>query len=173
MPVRAWYKLTFCSVRLFVIVIPKTGDGCSYRGSKTGLGSSAALVSSLTGAVLATFADTSGPFADFSGPVAASRGKTLAFVVAQLAHAEAQHSIGSGFDIASAVVGSCRYVRFSPERLAGVFKETSDGVEPLSDAAFRDLILDSWDHEVWSPWTPKPTLEPVGGSDSALKLMCR
>jgi len=113
-----------------------------YRGSKTGLGSSAALVSSLTGAMLVTFADAKGKYINFSGPVAESPGKTLAFVVAQLAHAEAQHSIGSGFDIASAVVGSCRYVRFSKARLTGVF----DG--ELDDDAFRALILDTWDHEV-------------------------
>jgi phosphomevalonate kinase len=120
-----------------------------YRGAKTGLGSSAALVSSLSGAVLETFADALGAFADLSGPVAASPGKTLALVVAQLAHAEAQHSIGSGFDIASAVVGSCRYVRFSPSRLAGVFGGGGDDGQPaLTDDAFRALLVDQWDHRV-------------------------
>ena len=113
-----------------------------YRGSKTGLGSSAALVSSLTGVVQVMLADAAGKYISMDGPVAQSPGKTLTFVVAQLAHAVAQHSIGSGFDIASAVVGSCRYVRFSTARLAGV----TDG--ELSNEAFRALILDTWDHDV-------------------------
>lgn len=37
--------------------------------------------------------------------------------VAQAAHTLAQGKVGSGFDVCSAVLGSCRYVRFPPEVL--------------------------------------------------------
>ena len=36
-------------------------------------------------------------------------------VIAQTAHCLAQGKVGSGFDVSSAVYGSHRYVRFSPE----------------------------------------------------------
>ncbi|GJD10572.1 Phosphomevalonate kinase [Galdieria sulphuraria] len=79
----------------------------SYQGSKsivgkTGLGSSAALVSSVVGA-----------FAAFCG----CKDKERIATAAQLAHATAQQKIGSGFDVSAAVHGSQSYVRFSPESL--------------------------------------------------------
>lgn len=39
-------------------------------------------------------------------------------VIAQTAHCIAQGKIGSGFDVSSAVYGSQRYIRFSPEVLS-------------------------------------------------------
>ena len=39
-------------------------------------------------------------------------------VIAQTAHCIAQGKVGSGFDVSSAVYGSQRYVRFSPEVLS-------------------------------------------------------
>lgn len=42
----------------------------------------------------------------------------LVHMIAQSAHCIAQGKIGSGFDVSSAVYGSQRYVRFSPEVLS-------------------------------------------------------
>lgn len=36
-------------------------------------------------------------------------------IIAQTAHCMAQGKVGSGFDVSSAVYGSHRYIRFSPE----------------------------------------------------------
>jgi phosphomevalonate kinase len=73
---------------------------------KTGLGSSAALVTSVVGAVLSLV--TGAPLAD----------RALLHNCAQLAHCAAQGKVGSGFDVASSVYGTQRYVRFSPVVLA-------------------------------------------------------
>ena len=76
---------------------------------KTGLGSSAALITSLVGAVLVHYAGL-----DLAGGNTAL--ETVHFV-AQAAHCAAQGKIGSGFDVSSATFGSQRYTRFSPEVL--------------------------------------------------------
>lgn len=82
------------------------------RAHKTGLGSSAALVTSLVGAVLSHY--LSREVFDIS----TNDGKRRLHNLAQAAHCAAQGKVGSGFDVASAVFGSCLYRRFSPEILS-------------------------------------------------------
>jgi phosphomevalonate kinase len=90
--------------------LPKFAKCLSAGGlaslQKTGLGSSAALVTSVVGALLSLV--TGAPFAD----------RATLHNVAQLAHCAAQGKVGSGFDVASSVYGTQRYVRFSPVVLA-------------------------------------------------------
>lgn len=81
---------------------------------KTGLGSSAALVTALTAALLTHYLDP----ALFT--LATDQGKTILHNLAQTAHCRAQGKIGSGFDVAAAVYGSCLYRRFSPAVLEAV-----------------------------------------------------
>jgi phosphomevalonate kinase len=78
---------------------------------KTGLGSSAALVTSLTAALLVHYL----PKSIFS--LDTDTGKSRLHNLAQTAHCAAQGKVGSGFDVASAVYGSCLYRRFSPSLL--------------------------------------------------------
>ena len=73
---------------------------------KTGLGSSAALVTALSAAV-----------AVHCGAAALPSDVDRLHQLAQLAHCLAQGKIGSGFDVASASFGSQRFVRFSPNLL--------------------------------------------------------
>lgn len=89
---------------------------------KTGLGSSAALITSLVSALLFhlhVISQTSlGEFPDQSlskEPYSGIEGKKLAHNLAQFIHCLAQGKIGSGFDIAAAVFGSQIYTRFNPE----------------------------------------------------------
>ena len=84
------------------------------KAHKTGLGSSAALVTAFTAAVLAHYLDPKGAFLD------SDQGKARLHNLAQAAHCAAQGKIGSGFDIAAAVYGSCVYRRFSPSVLDGL-----------------------------------------------------
>ena len=92
---------------------------------KTGLGSSAALVTSLIASLLThtlprhtfTLPQTSQAQTDRTTP---SRSKAVLHNLSQTAHSTAQGKIGSGFDIASAVYGSCTYRRFSPSILTSV-----------------------------------------------------
>ncbi|TMW60529.1 hypothetical protein Poli38472_000571 [Pythium oligandrum] len=76
--------------------------------AKTGLGSSATLVTSLVGALAAFFLGETSRFSSHSDAV------DLIHNLAQLSHCFVQRKIGSGFDVAAACYGSQRYSRFSP-----------------------------------------------------------
>ncbi|OBR12612.1 Phosphomevalonate kinase [Colletotrichum higginsianum IMI 349063] len=107
---------------------------------KTGLGSSAALVTSLTAALLTHHL----PPALFDLDTEA--GKHTLHNLAQAAHCAAQGKVGSGFDVAAAVFGSCRYRRFSPSLLSDL---AAPGTPSFADALVRkvDEVL-AWDVEV-------------------------
>jgi phosphomevalonate kinase len=81
---------------------------------KTGLGSSAALITSLVAALLvrtrAAALDT-------------PAGRRLVHHAAQHVHCLAQGKVGSGFDVAAAVFGSQRYTRFAPTVLAPLMRD--------------------------------------------------
>ncbi|GAB5586077.1 phosphomevalonate kinase [Umbelopsis nana] len=85
---------------------------------KTGLGSSAALITSLVAAIFVHF-----------GAVASLTNKddrVLVHNTAQQAHCLAQGKVGSGFDVSAAVWGSHRYRRFDPSVLEPAMDEQVD-----------------------------------------------
>ncbi|KAG2146490.1 ribosomal protein S5 domain 2-type protein [Suillus bovinus] len=85
---------------------------------KTGMGSSAALITSLVSALLLHFAAiTQTDFANLEGD-----GRRLAHNASQFVHCLAQGKVGSGFDVSSAVFGSQIYRRFSPAVLDPLMK---------------------------------------------------
>ncbi|KAI1740089.1 ribosomal protein S5 domain 2-type protein [Xylaria scruposa] len=112
----------------------------TLRGAnKTGLGSSAALVTSLTASLLTHYL----PSSDFD--LTTAEGKRTLHNLAQAAHCAAQGKVGSGFDVAAAVYGSCRYRRFSPSILKNMPEAGSPGFGP----ALTKLINDTtWDTEI-------------------------
>ncbi|KAI1149568.1 ribosomal protein S5 domain 2-type protein [Nemania diffusa] len=112
----------------------------TLRGAnKTGLGSSAALVTSLTAALLTHYL----PPSEFD--MTTAEGKRKLHNLAQAAHCAAQGKVGSGFDIAAAVYGSCRYRRFSPSILKSIPEVGAPGFAP----ALTELIDGSaWDTEI-------------------------
>jgi phosphomevalonate kinase len=65
--------------------------------------------------------------------------------LAQAAHCAAQGKVGSGFDIASAVYGSCLYLRFSPSLLSNL---PSPGSAGFSAALTKLVEGDAWDTEI-------------------------
>ncbi|KAF1840764.1 Phosphomevalonate kinase [Cucurbitaria berberidis CBS 394.84] len=106
---------------------------------KTGLGSSAALVTSFTAAVLSFYL----PKSLFD--LQSDKGQTILHNLSQASHSHAQGKVGSGFDIASAVFGSCLYKRFSPSLL--------NALPPPSSPGFADQLRsliegDAWDTEI-------------------------
>lgn len=108
--------------------------------NKTGLGSSAALVTSLTAALLIHYL----PRDLFD--IESDKGKRALHNLAQAAHCAAQGKVGSGFDVAAAVFGSCRYKRFSPATLS---KIPEPGAAGFSDSLVQLIDEDSaWDVEV-------------------------
>lgn len=106
---------------------------------KTGLGSSAALVTSLTASLLTHYLPTN------VFDITSDAGRRLLHNLAQAAHCAAQGKVGSGFDVAAAVFGSCLYRRFSPGVL-GSLPEV--GAAGFSGALARVVDGESWDTEV-------------------------
>lgn len=110
---------------------------------KTGLGSSAALVTALVGALLAFYGFD--PKGDGEEAIHLHRTHNLA----QAAHCAAQGKVGSGFDVAAAVFGSCLYRRFSPAILETVGEPASAGFAERLHVCVDDLDLENvWDQEV-------------------------
>ncbi|EJT51109.1 hypothetical protein A1Q1_07704 [Trichosporon asahii var. asahii CBS 2479] len=97
------------------------------KTNKTGLGSSAALVTSLVAALLLHL-----------GLAVLPTGQDTIHALAQAAHCAAQGKVGSGFDVASAVYGTHVYRRFSPSVLEPMFTGT---------ASLLDIVSGMWDQE--------------------------
>lgn len=94
--------------------LPKTqkrfsqSDKTIAETPKTGLGSSAALVTALCASLYFYLSGR-----DMRQTISDSDTRTI-HNLSQIAHCRAQGKVGSGFDVASAVYGSCLYSRFPP-----------------------------------------------------------
>ncbi|KAI1261078.1 ribosomal protein S5 domain 2-type protein [Xylariaceae sp. FL1019] len=108
------------------------------NANKTGLGSSAALVTSLTAALLSYYL----PRSVFD--ITSEEGRRTLHNLAQAAHCAAQGKVGSGFDVAAAVYGSCRYWRFSPS----ILKSMPEAGGPGFAHALATLMGTEWDTEI-------------------------
>ncbi|KAL8382209.1 hypothetical protein RB595_006137 [Gaeumannomyces hyphopodioides] len=106
--------------------------------NKTGLGSSAALVTALSAALLTHYL----PPQLFD--LASDFGRAALHNLAQAAHCAAQGKVGSGFDVAAAVYGSCRYRRFSPDVLSSLPEPGAPGF----GAALTAVVAKPWDAEI-------------------------
>lgn len=110
-----------------------------HEAHKTGLGSSAALVTALVSALV--IHRTMQP-----DDLGAARDKL--HNLAQAAHCAAQGKVGSGFDVGAAVYGSCLYRRFSPIILEKVGDVGSPGFEERLFSTVEDLDQEHpWDTE--------------------------
>ncbi|KAK9369817.1 ribosomal protein S5 domain 2-type protein [Lipomyces kononenkoae] len=103
---------------------------------KTGLGSSAALTTSLVAALLSFYGNID--------PVA-SESKKLLHNLAQVAHCNAQGKVGSGFDVACAVYGSIVYHRFQPSIISSLpSAPTSAEEESEYILSLKNVIEADW-----------------------------
>ncbi|KFY44947.1 hypothetical protein V495_03179, partial [Pseudogymnoascus sp. VKM F-4514 (FW-929)] len=104
---------------------------------KTGLGSSAALTTALTSSLLHHL-------------LPSPPSQSLTHNLSQACHCAAQGKVGSGFDVAAAVYGTCLYRRFSPSVLASVSDNQGPGTEGFGER-LKSLVEDGegkWDTEV-------------------------
>ncbi|KAF0977774.1 hypothetical protein FDP41_003096 [Naegleria fowleri] len=98
---------------------------------KTGLGSSAAMVTSLTSALILHFTNL-----DSSN----EHVRELIHRVAQFCHCLAQGKIGSGFDVSAATFGSQRYKRFDTSILEPIMKKVDHSVMICSNSVVDDIV---------------------------------
>ena len=138
---------------------PRDADG-TLRIAKTGMGSSAALITSLSGALLSLL-DAVGDVGD-AGEVGVEA-RRVVHVVAQACHAMAQGKVGSGFDVCAAVHGCNSYVRFSKDLLepvlscpavagttadaADTVSATTTGLAAVPPARLGACLSAEWDHD--------------------------
>lgn len=110
---------------------------------KTGLGSSAALITSLVSGLLLHTSSIPESSLEFL----TSPGRNLAHNVSQFVHCLAQGKVGSGFDVAAAVFGSQLYTRFDPVVIKELMADASaDGKLPLLPVLSPENA--KWDHKV-------------------------
>jgi phosphomevalonate kinase len=124
---------------------------------KTGLGSSAALVTAFTGALLTHHLPTS------TFNLSTTQGRARLHNLAQAAHCAAQGKVGSGFDVAAAVYGTCVYRRFSPSLLSSLGETGSPGFA----SRMRALVDDEG-----SKWDTQITKEGVAIPAGMALVMC-
>ncbi|KAG5509167.1 hypothetical protein JKF63_06176 [Porcisia hertigi] len=100
--------------------------------SKTGLGSSAAMTTSIVACLCNHFC---------------SGGCSVEYVhrIAQIAHSVAQGKIGSGFDVYTAVYGTCAYRRFPASRVSVMMDSTAQPTSVRVEALARCVDM----KEVW------------------------
>lgn len=101
--------------------------------SKTGMGSSAGLVTVLTTALYSAISDN---------PSISSSLQTI-HNLAQIAHCLAQGKVGSGFDVAAAAFGSIVYRRFHPHVINPVIGQLSSLNAECSDE-LRRVVTSDW-----------------------------
>lgn len=111
---------------------------------KTGLGSSAALVTALTAALLTHYLSNkqagAGGFPPGPFDLRTDKGRRVLHNLAQAAHCAAQGKVGSGFDVAAAVYGSIRYRRFSPAVLSQLPEAGAPGFAPALAACVDEEV---------------------------------
>ncbi|EEB06433.2 phosphomevalonate kinase [Schizosaccharomyces japonicus yFS275] len=112
---------------------------------KTGLGSSAAMITSLTASLYTTM-QTLLSSATEAPKDLDEQTRTLIHNLSQLAHCSAQGKVGSGFDVAAATYGSCVYRRFDTAIIQDLLVTYND--QP-NDNTFTDRLCKA----VNRPWT--------------------
>ena len=129
-----------------------------FDAHKTGLGSSAALVTALTAAFVARF------LPELTTDDLVNHQQTI-HNLAQAAHCAAQGKVGSGFDVAAAVYGSCLYRRFSPSVLEWVGDADTPGFGERLHRCIEDL-------EPHQKWDVEILTKEVGIPSSLRLIMC-
>lgn len=137
---------------------------------KTGLGSSAGLVTVVTAALLCFFKEAN--VAEIQDEI---------HNCAQIAHCLAQKKVGSGFDVATAVYGSIIYNRFSPKVVNGIYQDKFfEDKTPATRKAFvahlASVVDSKWEfrHDAWAlPPGIRLVMGDIKGGSETPKLVSK
>ncbi|KAK1327243.1 hypothetical protein QJS10_CPA01g02971 [Acorus calamus] len=147
------------------------GEKCKPEVAKTGLGSSAAMTTSVVGVLLHYLGVVNLPPLKENLTNESRSDLDLVHIIAQSAHCIAQGKVGSGFDVSAAVYGSQRYVRFSPGILSSL--QVLGGYQVVD--CVSNVLQEKWDHErVTFTLPPLMTLllgEPGTGGSSTPSMV--
>ncbi|KAF8906532.1 ribosomal protein S5 domain 2-type protein [Gymnopilus junonius] len=128
---------------------------------KTGLGSSAALITSLSSALLVHLSVIS----EESLSADSGEGRRLAHNLAQFVHCVAQGKVGSGFDVSAAVFGSHLYTRFDPSVIQDLMNDNTAKLYPILSASNS-----AWNYKIEGfklpPYTRMMLADVDAGSDT-------
>ncbi|GAX25445.1 phosphomevalonate kinase [Fistulifera solaris] len=138
------------------IFLPATVDQTSGKVCKSGLGSSACLVTSMVGALCHAF----------------QKPDAILYNLAQISHCYAQGKVGSGFDVSAACHGSHVYQRFPETTLHELLStlETPSSVDHAK-SLLKNVVESIWPGGVIKPLTMCGFLQVImadvsGGSES-------
>ncbi|KAL2911605.1 phosphomevalonate kinase [Polyrhizophydium stewartii] len=143
---------------------------------KTGLGSSAAMTTSLCAALLVFFGAVEPAAmsvlvrdagADVDAAIAAAHRAQLDLVyrIAQISHCLAQRNSGSGFDVSSAAVGSHEYTRYDPVVLDSLVRTIKETGQIDADALYEAVERGTWTQRI-TPFKMPPGLSLMLGDVS-------
>ncbi|BGO92657.1 hypothetical protein NBRC10512_008186 [Rhodotorula toruloides] len=137
--------------------VPFAPLNCTIRNvHKTGLGSSAAMVTSLTSSLLLHWTSASSPAVSPSSdrlPNSDNERIHLLHNLAQYVHSLAQGKVGSGFDVSAAVYGSQTYRRFAVECLGDLLDPQANGGSKISSKNLLSVLSPSLNPAWTSPST--------------------
>ncbi|KAI9613711.1 hypothetical protein KEM48_003710 [Puccinia striiformis f. sp. tritici PST-130] len=119
---------------------------------KTGLGSSAAMVTSLCSAIFIHFTPSVDPHCRST--------KLLLHNLSQYVHSLAQGKVGSGFDVSAALYGTHVYRRFSPSCLDGLLGSSEDQAHTRLPPSQLKKALDPNLNSSWVDPSTAPVIEP-------------
>jgi phosphomevalonate kinase len=117
-------------------------ENCKPEVAKTGLGSSAAMTTAVVAALLHYLGVVN--LSSLTKDQDQEKDTTdldIVHMIAQTAHCIAQGKVGSGFDVSSAVYGSQRYVRFSPEVISSAQVSLSLSLSQCARASICCLFV--------------------------------
>jgi phosphomevalonate kinase len=137
--------------------LPATVDQTSRKVCKSGLGSSACLVTSMVGALCHAF----------------QKSDAVHYNLAQISHCYAQGKVGSGFDVSAACHGSHVYQRFPETILQELLStlETPSSSIVHAKSVLKNVVESIWPGGVVKPLTMRSFLQVImadvsGGTES-------
>ncbi|KAL2315242.1 putative phosphomevalonate kinase [Schizosaccharomyces pombe] len=111
---------------------------------KTGLGSSAAMITSLIGSLFLSLRRLTDDTGDKSLKIDDST-KVIVHNLAQIAHCSAQGKVGSGFDVGAATWGSCIYRRFDPKLIEQLLVPYDEQIKNITfSTELRKIVSKKW-----------------------------